>query len=167
MQHDAHVIPESPKEPTDSSTTAYAAPAAGPGRAKALKPPQNRPDILTETTTGHDMANVPCTFGKPEANQTPPLPAATKLELSLNQNLRNSRQPLYTSSVLSVAESRKPTECGGFPPAEDAYQPAEFDIVVDAHPAGKSTFSSVFDLTHSLRVWVRKMYSMFVIIATN
>lgn len=144
MQQDKYVIPESPKEPSESSTL-----ASVPGRASAFQPHQNRPDILSvkeETVTGHDSTEAPCTFAQPEVNQTSPLPAASNLSGLSNHHLPNSKQPLYRPSTLSVAEARKQTEPAAFQPAEKTYQPAEFDIVVDAHPAGKSTSSSVFEL---------------------
>ena len=147
MQQDMHVIPESPKEPTESNSTACTAPAAGPGRASAFQPPQKILDVLSikeRTVTGHDTTGASCTTAQPEANQTPPLPPASNPGVSSNEHLRNSSQPLHTSSILSGAEACKQTEYAAFQLAEGAYQPAEFDIVVDAHPAGKSTSSNVF-----------------------
>lgn len=143
MQHESHVIPESPKEPADSSTNACTNPTAGPGRTSASQPFQDRQDIpfIKEAATGHDAAEAPCALAQPAANQTPPLPAASNPGILSDEHLDISRQPLHLhgSSVPAVTEACKQTECAGCQATDNAYQPAEFDIVVDAHPAGKST----------------------------
>ena len=150
MQHDTCVIPESPKEPADNSTNACTHSAARPGRITASQPPQNRPDIPfnKETVTRHDAAEGPCNFAQPEATQTPPLPAASNLEFLSTEHLNPPKQPLHSRSctVPPFVEASKQTEYIGFQAAGTAYQPAEFDIVVDAHPAGKSTCSSTCDV---------------------
>lgn len=143
MQHETHVVPESPKEPADSNTNTCTNPAAGPGRTSASQRLENRQNIpfIKEAFTSHDAAEAPCAFAQPEANQTPPLPAASNLGVLSDEHLDTSRQPLHLhgSSVTFVTEACKQTGSAGFQAADNAYQPAEFDIVVDAHPAGKST----------------------------
>ena len=142
MQQEVHVIPESPKEPAGNIKPACTDHADGPGQTSASPPPQNVQNIsfIKHSVAGSDGPVDPHIMAQPEAQQVSPLPAAS------NSGILSDRQPLHLDgcSVPFGATARQETEVTGFQVVEIAHQPEEFDIVVDAHPAGKLTLRLCF-----------------------
>lgn len=145
MQQEVHVVPESPKEPAGNTKSACTDHADGPGQTSAALPPQNRQHIpfIKHSVAASDVPDAPHILAQPVAEQLSLLPAAS------NSGTLSGRQPLHLDgcSVPFGATARQETEVTGFQAAEIAYHPEEFDIVVDAHPAGKLTLPCVPPVT--------------------
>lgn len=147
MQREVHVIPESPKEAAGDPKTACTDRADGPGQTSASLPPQNIQNIpfIKHSVARSDGPGAPHILAQaqPEAQQTSPLPTAS------NSGILSDRQPQHLDgcSVLFGATEQQETGVTGFQAAGIAYHPEEFDIVVDAHPAGKLTLLCVSPVT--------------------
>lgn len=132
------VIPESPREPAESSITACT--HSPGGRISSSQPPGDTQAIPScpEDATDHVGADKPLTV---VANPGQSTAAVSNMEvLSKNQTLTQSPH-LQSYTVPSIVAAGNRTEDLDLQAADNACQPAEFDIVVDAHPAGKSICS--------------------------
>ena len=131
---DTHVVPESPKGPTDSSATACTDSAVG--RISTTQPLMNRQStpISIEGVTSLVVADDPCPVA---TNPSQPTAATSNIGVLSNEDTPTQPQHLKSYTVPSSVEAVKQhqdTRCEAA-----VFQPAEFDIVVDAHPTGKLT----------------------------
>ena len=153
-EQDSLVVPESPKEPADSSLPGCSGLAAG--RLSASQPLSASVQIQLpcneDLDTDHAAVGASCDLTQAVASKVlqelPPIDASDHGHSSNERRLISKQLPhVKPADMLLDVETGQQAVQAADSSANNPLQPAEFDVIVDALPAGTS---SIPQCTHAI-----------------